>query len=505
MMRRTLAIVAALAMLGPAAAQQAPPDDPLFAQQWALQRIGAPCVWARTTGNQGVTVAVLDSGVDPAHPDLVQRLRQDGYDFVDDDSDPRDENGHGTHVAGIIAAALGNGEGGAGLAPGVQILPVRVMSAEGIGTDADIASGIDFAVARGARVINLSLGATLLLATPESSPRVLRAVRDALAAGVIVVVAAGNDFVPLPNALVGENSDVLVVAASDQDDRKARFSNSGPWVDVTAPGERILSTMPTYEVYLTGAALPEEERFAQGYDTMSGTSQAAPFVAAVAALLISEHPEWGPDQVREAITASAVDIYGAHPSYYRRLRLLGSGRLDACASLSGRPASPSPLAVLADNAIPVALGASGLLLIAAAATLMRRRRPIPSRQHAAPPVARPGGDTLVATPVPWGTLRLVDGPGAPATFTLTGSSVTIGRGRGCEVRLPDDTAVSRRHARLSLRDGIVLLEDLGSSHGTMLDGTPVSGPAPLRPGAHMIVGQTTLRYTELAGPGQDDP
>lgn len=480
-------------------------EDPLYARQWALERLGAPCVWERTAGSADVTVAVVDSGVDLGHPDLLGRLRTDGFDFVDDDGEPWDENGHGTHVAGVIAATRGNGEGGAGLAPGVQILPVRVMDAEGAGSDRAIAAGITYAVDKGARVINLSLGATLLLATPEGSPQVIRAIRNALAADVVVVVAAGNDFVPLPNAIVGENEDVLVVAASDQDDRKAGFSNSGPWVDVTAPGERIVSTMPTYEVYLTSAALPPGERFEQRYDSMSGTSQAAPFVSATAALLLSAHPDWSAARVREAITSYAADIYAGYPSYYRRLRLLGSGRLDACASLAQERAEPNPLAALLRGgaALPLAAGAAGLCLVALAGgglalALARRPRRAPAPPVAVAPAPAPHartGDTLVAARAPWGILRIVAGPGAGAALALTGPEAVIGREAGCDLQLPDDPTVSRRHARITLRDGRTLVEDLGSSHGTTVDGRPipVRQPTPLPRGATLAVGRTTLR------------
>lgn len=483
-----------------AGAQPATPNDPLYDRQWALERVGAPCAWGRTTGSEDVIVAVVDSGVDLGHPDLVRRLRKDGFDFVDNDDDPSDENGHGTHVAGIIAATLDNAEGIAGLAPNVQLLPVRVMSAEGVGTDRAIAAGITYAVDRGARVINLSLGATLLLATPESSPQVIRAIRNALAADVVVVVAAGNDFVPLPNAIVGENTDVLVVAASDRDDRKARFSNSGPWVDVTAPGERILSTMPTYEVYLTSTALPPEERFSQGYDYMSGTSQAAPFVSATAALLLSANPHWNGAEVREAITAHAADIYGNHPSYYQRLKLLGSGLLDSCTALGGVREEPGPLATLLGSRglLLLGIGAAGVclltisLLAAAIAFARRQPRAAPSPVPPAPRQSTADG-TLIASPVAWGVLRVVAGPDAPAAFALAGAEVLIGRQSGCAVQLAGDATVSRQHARLTLRQGQVFLEDLGSRHGTLLAGRPITGPVALRPGDSFTVGRTTLR------------
>lgn len=487
---------------------QAPTSEPRYAEQWALERIGAPCAWAITTGRQDITVAVIDSGVDMGHPDLERRLRKDGFDFVDNDADPSDANGHGTHVAGIIAAAFDNGAGGAGLAPGVQILPVRVMAADGTGNDRRIAAGIDYAVERGARVINLSLGSTLLLATPESSPLVGRAIQRALAAGVVVVAAAGNDFVPLPNAIVGPNEAVIVVAASDPDDRKAAFSNSGPWVDVTAPGQRILSTMPTYEVYLTSPALPPEERFEQGYDYMSGTSQAAPFVSALAALLLSQRPTLTPTEVEERIEASAADIYAGHPSYYRRLRLLGAGRIDACAALSADEAA-SPFAALLARSNPAALAlgvASAILLIGSLIALIRLTRPRrPARRpprpisSAPPPGPTPAegarlGDTLRAAQLVWGRLSVVAGPAEPATFELAAPELLIGRAADADISLVGDPTVSRYHARLRRYLGQTTIEDLGSSHGTAVNDRPISRPTPLRPGDRISLGATTLLF-----------
>jgi subtilisin family serine protease len=162
------------------------------------------------------------------------------------------------------------------------------------------------------------------------------AVREAQQAGALVVVAAGNDFVPLPNIIAYENPAVLLVAASNQEDAKAAFSNSGPWVDVVAPGQHILSTMPTYEVYLTSEALPPPERFEQDYDYMSGTSQAAPYVSALAALLLAAHPGAQPDELQRAIQTHASDgIYARHPPEFRRLWELGAGRIDACSALRG--------------------------------------------------------------------------------------------------------------------------------------------------------------------------
>src|SRR5690349_10256263 len=229
MKRRILiAILFAILLLAPAAAfarSIAEPNDPYYPDQWALAHVGATCAWARTIGSADVTVAVVDSGVDMHHPDLVDRLRTDGRDFVDGDDDPSDENGHGTNVAGIIAATLDNGEGIVGLAPGVSILPIRVMNAKGAGSDRAIARGVRYAADAGAKVINLSLGATLTIDADTVSAQVTSAISYAQSKGALIVVAAGNDFLPLENAIVGDNPDVLVVAATDENDIKADFSN----------------------------------------------------------------------------------------------------------------------------------------------------------------------------------------------------------------------------------------------------------------------------------------
>jgi subtilisin family serine protease len=315
-------LTAGVALSQPAA------NDPLYGDQWALQTMGAPCAWQVTTGSSDVTVAVLDTGVDMSHPDLVGRLRTDGYDFVDDDPDPSDDVGHGTHVSGIIAATMNNAEGITGLSPNVQILPVRVLGPDG-GSDAMIAAGIRYAVERGARVINMSLGAPFLVlnVAPESN----QAIREAQDAGVLVVVAAGNEFLPIPNSVTVENLDAMIVAASDENDQKAIFSNSGPWVSVTAPGQDILSTMPTYEVEMTSSDLPEDQRLQQNYDYASGTSMATPYVASLAALIYSAHPDWNLEQVRSVIKQTADDsIYDNHLPHFRLLNLLGDGRIDAC-------------------------------------------------------------------------------------------------------------------------------------------------------------------------------
>ena len=528
-MKRLVAIALAAALLLPTAASAsvAEPNDPLLADQWALQQVGAACAWAHTIGSPEVTVAVVDSGVDLGHPDLADRLRADGRDFVDGDDEPRDENGHGTNVAGIIAATLDNGEGGAGLAPGVKILPVRVMNRRGAGSDRTIARGIRYAADKGAQVINLSLGATLTIDAETVSEEVTGAIRYAQDQGALVVVAAGNDFLPLENAIVGDNPDVLVVAATDDGDRKAPFSNSGPWVGIAAPGVHILSTMPTYDVFLTSDDVPPDERFRKDYDYMSGTSQAAPFVSALAGLLFSAHPDWDARRVAQEIKDRAADISEQNRDLARR-GYLGAGRIDACRALGGaQPASESGAAgapssgaatqpLRADLLIVagVLICGAGLLLGLLALVLVRasRRpaaRPAAVPVYAPPAYAPPGapsswGTQPVATArMPgsapagtWGTLAVIAGASQPRAYALAGAGALIGRGEDCAVMLVGDGTISRRHAIVRYDGRQATIEDAGSTHGTYLAGQRVGSASPLRPGDVVQVGQTLLRFEQ---------
>jgi thermitase len=508
---RVLFILAIVLLAAPSA-----PNDPDFDKQWALRKVGALCAWDRTTGSAEVIVAIVDSGVDPTHPDLVDRLRTDGYDFVDDDSDPRDENGHGTHVAGIVAAVLNNNEGVAGLAPNVTILPVRVMDARGRGSDRAIARGIRFSADKGAKVINLSLGATLTLNADEPLALVNDAIVYAQQQGALVVVAAGNDAVPLPNAIAVDNPDVLVVAATDERDRKAPFSNSGPWVAVSAPGVHILSTMPTYEVFLTSDRLPPDERFRRNYDYMSGTSQATPYVAALAALLFSANPDWSPAQVAETIRSNATNIRDLNPRFE-----LGTGRIDACKSFGGPPAeaapqpAPSPSTVRSESILGLlALCICGIVLALVIMTLTfirggRRRAPTPAPVPAPVPVYTPPPAPTppqpyrptpppVAAPQPptgaWGTLMVIAGAAQPRTYSLAGAEVLIGRSEECQIVLIGDGSISRRHAIVRNDGRQVTVADAGSSHGTYLNGVRITQPTPVRRGDVLQVGQTQLRF-----------
>ncbi len=274
-------------------------NDRYRKKQWALTRFDAERAWRKSKG-KGVKVAVIDTGVTANHPDLRGRVLK-GRDFVSGGRNANDRNGHGTHVAGIIAAKANNKRGIAGLAPNARILPVRVLDAAGNGNTGTVAQGIIYSVRKGADIINLSLAAF----EPDGATR--SAVAYAVRKGVVVVAAAGNAGLPcgvagVPKTYPAAYPGVLGVGAIDKRGRVPGFSNCGSYVDVVAPGASILSTMtkrshrslPCY----TGSS----------YCTLSGTSMAAPYVAASAALLMSRKKKMRASSVRKIITRTAKDI-----------------------------------------------------------------------------------------------------------------------------------------------------------------------------------------------------
>jgi thermitase len=242
----------------------APPNDPGFSNQWWLRAVGALGLWPIGQG-RGIKVALVDSGVSLAHPDLAANLHADGYDFGDDDPDPNDGLGHGTGVAGVLAAVANNGVGIAGLAPAVRVLPIKVSVADtSTFTASTVAQAVDYAVAKGARVINLSL-----TFNPDQGTELLRqSIQAALDRGIAVVAAAGNGAGPV--AFPGNLPGVIAVAATDRLGGLYITSNRGPEVAIAAPGADILTTT-----------------LRAGYASQSGTSFAAPMVAGAMAALMS--------------------------------------------------------------------------------------------------------------------------------------------------------------------------------------------------------------------------
>jgi type VII secretion-associated serine protease mycosin len=283
-------------------------NDPLLGQQWSISNIHAPEAWDITTGGE-IVVALLDTGISPTHPDLQGRAIP-GYDFFNNDDDPRDDEGHGTHIAGIVAANGDNGEGVAGVCWNCKILPIKVLGSRGRGSDAMIAAGIRYAVDNGARIIGMSLGG------PEESRTLREAVTYALDRNVLIVAASGNDnargnLPSYPAAYPG----VLAVSATGRNDALASFSTTGDFIDIAAPGVDILSTFYSRSGGDT-------------YASASGTSAAAPYVAGAAALLMSLRPDISSAQVAELLQAGAddVDVPGKDPN-------TGFGRLHVARSL----------------------------------------------------------------------------------------------------------------------------------------------------------------------------
>lgn len=274
-------------------------NDTYRSRQWALNRLGAETAW-KTSKGRGVVVAVIDTGVKAAHADLTGRVLS-GRDYIAPGTSAADENGHGTHVAGIIAAVSNNSRGVASLAPDARILPVRVLDRSGVGDSANVAKAIVWAVDRGAKVINLSLSST----AGDSAGRA--AVAYAISKNVVVVAAAGNKGCGLfgsPQTFPAAYDGVLGVAATTSAGTVASYSNCGSWVDVAAPGSGIISTMLDGPNSSLGCS--------PTYCTLSGTSMATPFASAAAAMEIAKLGSGAKQAtVRSLIQSTADDIGSA--------------------------------------------------------------------------------------------------------------------------------------------------------------------------------------------------
>jgi thermitase len=272
------------------------PDDPYKSLQWALDEIQAYSAWNITTGNQHTLVAIVDTGVDYDHPDLAQNYVALGYDWVNNDTDPMDDNGHGTHCAGIIAAGLDNGVGVAGVAQ-VRFFAEKGFDQYGSGWSDDLANAICHAVNQGAKIISCSWGSS------ESSELIHAAMRYAYEHGVLVIASAGNDAWDL-KSYPAAYEEVVAVAATDGSDSPTGFTNYGDWIKLSAPGDYIFSTVPN-----------------SGYSYMSGTSMSAPYVAGVAALVWSQFPNMTRDQVLEQLFKTSDDLgptgFDVHYGYGR--------------------------------------------------------------------------------------------------------------------------------------------------------------------------------------------
>ena len=290
------------------------PNDPYFeAYQWNMKLIQMPEAWDASLG-EGAVVAVADSGIAyedyglyKKAPDLGGVTFVQGYDFVGRDSHPNDENGHGTHIAGIIAGTLNNNMGVAGIAPKAQLMPLKILDKSGSGTIAGLAESIRWAADHGAQVINMSVG------SPEPSPVLTDALSYAYRKGVVLVSAVGNDGGDKMLYPAAERDYVIAVGAVGMDGSRAPYSNTGDSLDVLAPGGDFTADYnhDTYpdgilqQTFATRGAYTDVRSFS--YRFMQGTSVAAPHVTGVAALLMSLGVH-DPALVRSILRTSATDI-----------------------------------------------------------------------------------------------------------------------------------------------------------------------------------------------------
>jgi subtilisin family serine protease len=292
-------------------ARPAPRDGAERERQWALDALEAEQLWQEAHGC-GATIAVVDSGVDFTHPDLVGTVRS-GKNFVGDGKGLTDRSGHGTEVAGVAAAARDNGIGISGLAPGVRVMPIGIEDITGEMRASDLSRGLQFAISREVDVINLSLGG------PVQSPNVEYWLEQATRAGIPVVAAAGNAYRnDNPTIWPAASPHTIAVGAIAPTGVWAPFSSTGQYIDVVAPGVAVLTTAA-------------DGRYVAG----NGTSLSAPFVSATLAMMRVRAPEASPDDLRRALVSSARDAgpTGWDPKF-------GHGVVDPLAALSAVGGTP---------------------------------------------------------------------------------------------------------------------------------------------------------------------
>lgn len=279
------------------------PNDTYFGNQWGMAKIGSPLSWDSTTGSSSVKIAILDTGIDSGHGDLKDKISA-AKNFTTNKT-IADRNGHGTHVAGIAAATTNNAKGVAGVSYNSSLMIGKVLSDNGSGSYSWVANGIVWAANNGAKVINMSLGG------PSASQALEDAINYAWGKGVIVVAAAGNENTSNPS-FPAYYPNVIAVAATDESDNRASFSNFGNWVDIAAPGVNILSTYPR-----SG----KTDRYAY----LGGTSMASPFVAGLAALVWSTSHGTDNSSVRSQIESTADTLNDTS---------IGAGRINAAKAVS---------------------------------------------------------------------------------------------------------------------------------------------------------------------------
>jgi thermitase len=285
------------------------PADPRYKDQWHLPKMGGPSAWDSVSGD-GITIAILDTGVDPNHYDLANKLLP-GYNAVDGGSDWSDIHGHGTAVAGVAGAIANNDAGVASVAWGAALLPIRVTNrSDGYAYFSDIARGLTWAADQGARVANISYGAT-----PSST--ISSAAHYMKSKGGLVVVAAGNTGTDLGYE---DNPDLISVSATNSSDAITSWSSYGNYIDVAAPGAGIVTT-----------------KMDNAIGSWNGTSFSSPATAGVVALIMSANPYLTPSEVESILESSALDL-GASGWDNK----FGHGRVDAASAVQLALATASP-------------------------------------------------------------------------------------------------------------------------------------------------------------------
>lgn len=302
------------------------PNDPYYlgGYQWHHSKIQSSQAWDVTQGRSEITIAVLDTGVDFSHPDLNGKVLS-GYNYVANNNNPADDQGHGTAVAGTAAASGNNGAGGAGVAFSNTILPVKVLDASGSGSYSAIANGLTYAANKGARIINMSLGG------PSNSSTLQSAVDYAWGKNCVIIAAAGNGGNNTPQ-YPGACNHVVAVSATDSNDALTWFSSYGSYVSVAAPGQDIWTTT-----------------LGSGYGAVSGTSFSSPVTAGVAALVASVNPQLSNTQVVDILKTTSDDLGSSGFDVY-----YGNGRVNANRAVQAAKGTTSvtPPSTTSDSTAP---------------------------------------------------------------------------------------------------------------------------------------------------------